>query len=101
MDTEVTGSSHVTSAFTEGTCAYTGEQLGAYDLDHVKPLSKGGTSFIYNLVPTTPTANRSKGAKDLEDWYKQQPYYSEERLMKIYEWQKLAFELYGESEETA
>lgn len=88
-------------AFFGGCCAYTGEQLGGYDLDHIKPISKGGTSFIYNLVPTTATANRSKGAKDLEEWYKQQSYYSEERFQKILEWQKIAFQKYNTTEQSA
>lgn len=87
--------------FFNNKCAYTGEQLGeSYDIDHIKPISKGGTSYIFNLVPTTPTANRCKSNKDLISWYKQQPYYSKERLNKIFEWQKLAYELYGENEES-
>lgn len=85
--------------FFNGCCAYTGEQLGSYDLDHIQPISKGGTSFIYNLVPATATANRSKGAKDLEEWYKEQEYYSQERLNKILEWQEIAFKMFGTNEQ--
>lgn len=85
--------------FFNGCCAYTGEVLAKeYHIDHIKPLANGGTNFIHNLVPATPKANLSKGAKDLEEWYKQQEYYCPERLNKIYQWQESAFELYGEGE---
>lgn len=81
--------------FFNNCCAYTGEQLDKYHVDHVKPVVKGGTSFIYNLVPSKSYANQSKGAKELESWYREQPYFSEERLNKIYEWQKIAFNKYA------
>ena len=34
-----------------------------WHVDHVKPLSKGGTYDIENLVPSCPTCNMKKGAK--------------------------------------
>lgn len=88
--------------FFNGCCAYTGEQLerdNKYHIDHIKAVSKGGTSFIYNLVPATAEANLSKGNKDLETWYKEQPYYSPERLEKIYQWQKYSYNKYSKEEE--
>lgn len=35
--------------------------------------------------------NISKLNRNMEDWYRQQEYFSEERLQKIYEWCKYAF----------
>lgn len=78
-------------------CAYSGQVLskGTRSLDHVKPLNKGGEHEIWNLVPMDKGLNSSKKDKDLLEWYKEQPYFSEERLQKIYEWQAYAFTKYG------
>ena len=68
-------------------CPYTGEPLeDSYHLDHIVALSKGGTNYIWNIVPCNSVANLSKGNKDMVEWYRKQPYFSEERLYKIYEW---------------
>ena len=70
-------------------CAYTGECIkhGCH-VEHIVPVSKGGTSYIWNLVPSTESANLSKGNKTMEEWYREQEYFCEERLNKIYEYQK-------------
>ncbi len=45
-------------------------------IDHVKPVSKGGTSFVWNLQPLCRRCNTSKGAKEIDyrrtlpDWIK-------------------------------
>jgi 5-methylcytosine-specific restriction endonuclease McrA len=40
-------------------------RLGAnYDIDHIKPLSKGGTNHPKNLQLTCPSCNGSKKDKD-------------------------------------
>jgi len=51
-------------------CAYCGADLleTSYHLDHVVPVSKGGTSYISNIAAACPSCNRSKGAKDLDEW---------------------------------
>lgn len=68
-------------------CAYTGECIkDNLHIDHIVPVSKGGTSYIWNLVPSTPFANMSKSNKDMEVWFKEQDYFSQERLDKIYEY---------------
>ena len=68
-------------------CAYTGEPLELhYHLDHIVPLSKNGTNYIWNIVPSNKSPNCSKGQSELEQWYMRQAYFSEERLQKIYEW---------------
>lgn len=68
-------------------CAYTGECIkDEYDLDHIKPISKGGNNYIWNLVPSLPSINRSKNNKDLEEWYSQQDFFSQDRLDNIYDY---------------
>ena len=71
-------------------CAYTGECIKhSCDIEHIVPISKGGTSYIWNLVPSTKSANCSKHNRDMEEWYKEQEYFCEERLNKILEYQKI------------
>lgn len=70
-------------------CAYTGECIKHNcHVEHIVPISKGGTSYIWNLVPSTEKANLSKYNRDMEEWYREQEYFCEERLNKIYEYQK-------------
>lgn len=75
-------------------CAYSGEQCDDLNMEHVVPLSKGGEHAYYNIVPCVATYNSSKGNKDMEEWYRKQPYFSEERLHKIYEYMNLMEEIY-------
>lgn len=68
-------------------CAYTGECIkGNLHIEHIIPITKGGTNYIWNLIPSTPHANISKRNKDMEDWYRDQPYFSQERLNRIYKY---------------
>lgn len=81
-------------------CAYSGETI-SYDLsnchrEHVVPLSKGGDNGIWNIVPSLDSVNLSKHNSDMEEWYRKQPYFSEERLHKIYEYMNLMEEIYLE-----
>jgi 5-methylcytosine-specific restriction endonuclease McrA len=47
-------------------CAYCGGL--AEHLDHVEPLSKGGTDVEANILPACAACNLSKGAKTLAEW---------------------------------
>jgi 5-methylcytosine-specific restriction endonuclease McrA len=47
-------------------CAYCSRL--ATHLDHVEPLSRGGTDTENNIVPACRTCNLSKGAKTLAEW---------------------------------
>jgi len=67
-------------------CAYCGNKPEAFDQDHVVPLSKGGTHTMLNIVPTCEWCNGSKHVKDMETWYRPQPFFSETRLKKIYKY---------------
>lgn len=47
-----------------GKCACCGERLfGDFEVDHIKPLSKGGTNYIDNLQLLKRKCNRKKGNK--------------------------------------
>ena len=73
--------------FFDNKCAYTGEPLEkSYHLDHVLAINNGGTNYIWNIVPSNPFPNLSKGTQDMESWYRKQSYFSEDRLQKIYDW---------------
>ena len=69
-------------------CAYSGEPLTKDNrsIDHVVPLKKHGWNGITNCVPCTRNVNSCKHTSDMIEWYKNQDYYSEDRLNKIYEW---------------
>ena len=58
---------------TEGYCHHCGKRLAwinygvpgaraAWEVDHSNPLSRGGTNYYRNLVPSCIPCNRSKGA---------------------------------------
>lgn len=55
-----------------GLCFWTGDPLGdKYEIDHIVPLSRGGTHTPDNIALATPAANRSKGSlMPLEFWVK-------------------------------
>lgn len=77
-------------------CAYSGEYLGGRKndnirtIDHIIALNNGGVNEIWNCVPMLKSYNSSKNTKDMLEWYTQQPFFSEERLNKIYEWVEYA-----------
>lgn len=48
--------------------ALTLDERGAWDIDHVVPLSRGGLHELQNLVIACVRCNRSKGAKMLSEW---------------------------------
>ena len=52
-----------------GLCAYCSTPLhGKYHVDHIVPLSRGGTDYAENLTLTCPRCNLSKGDKLLSEW---------------------------------
>ena len=56
-------------------CAYCGEVPELVHLDHVHPLSRGGTHEASNLVIACATCNLQKGAKPLEEFIRVQREY--------------------------
>jgi 5-methylcytosine-specific restriction endonuclease McrA len=63
-------------------CAYCGTD-GDMQIEHVVPISKNGAHDIGNIVPACMSCNFSKRSKDMEKWYKSQPFFNELRLKKI------------------
>jgi len=53
----------------KGNCYYCGEKVGgAYHVDHVIPLSRGGSNGRENIVIACPTCNMSKHDKMPHEW---------------------------------
>ena len=53
----------------EGRCAYCGRDVSqGYHVDHIVPLSRGGSNALGNLALTCARCNTSKGAKLLSEW---------------------------------
>lgn len=63
-------------------CAYCGS-TGDLHIEHVIPISKGGTHVLSNVVPACQACNFSKRDKDAEVWYRAQPFFCEKRWRKI------------------
>ena len=63
-------------------CAYCG-QVGDMQIEHVEPISEGGLHDIGNIVPACGPCNYSKRTREMESWYRQQPFFSELRLHAI------------------
>lgn len=55
----------------EGRCGYCGELAEPLEVDHVVPVSRGGTHLVANVVPACRACNRSKGQKMLAEWQAQ------------------------------
>ena len=79
--------------FFDWKCAYSGVVLDSKNktIDHIVPFTKDGEHEIWNIVPMNRSLNSSKQDKDINEWYPQQDFYSEDRLNKINEWQDYAY----------
>lgn len=62
-------------------CVYCGAPFE--HLDHLIPISGGGGGYIANLVPACARCNLSKYDKDALVWFREQPFYTEERAALI------------------
>ena len=65
-------------------CGYCGDK--ATSLDHIVPRFKSGSSNRNNLVPACRRCNQNKASNDMEEWYRQQDYFCEERLERLVAW---------------
>lgn len=66
--------------------AYTGLLMTIVSQDHVIPLTRGGPTTRQNIIPCELGVNCSKGKRDMETWYRRQPFFSELRLKRIKKW---------------
>lgn len=78
--------------FFDWKCAYSGVQLNRENrsIDHIIPLTSNGEHEVWNCVPMYMPYNSNKNTLEMLNWYKNQEYFSEERLNKIYEWVEYA-----------
>lgn len=72
-------------AYFGNACAYCGA-IVPLTMDHIIPISKFGMNYKYNIVPACPHCNSSKSDRDIVAWFKAQPFYTEEKLLKIHAW---------------
>lgn len=82
--------------FFGGACAYCGgtpRKGQRLTRDHLEPISKGGATTQSNIVPACSYCNSSKGAEDFKDWYMAQPFFSQERLNRIFQWRTIIRQL--------
>lgn len=49
-------------------CAYCGDTDGPFHIDHIYPVSKGGSNRIENLTVACWSCNLSKGCKTMMEW---------------------------------
>lgn len=78
--------------FFGGECAYCGgtpRKGQRLTRDHLEPVSQGGRTTQDNIVPACGSCNSSKGAEDFKDWFMKQPYFSQERLNRIFKWRTI------------
>lgn len=64
------------------TCAYCGTG-GDLHIEHVVPISRGGTHTLGNVLPACQRCNYSKRAQDVSAWYLSQPFFSQPRWRRI------------------
>ena len=88
-------------SFFDWRCAYSGERLTkeTRSVDHIVPLDAGGDNMVWNMVPMARNLNSSKNNKEMLEWYREQSFFSEARLAKIYEWQEYAYNKWGKDTE--
>ena len=60
----------------------------ATSLDHIVPKFNSGSSYRNNLIPACRSCNQDKASLNMEEWYKIQEFFDEEKLLKIQEWVK-------------
>lgn len=78
--------------FFGGECAYCGgttRKGQRLTRDHLEPVSQGGRTIQSNIVPACSSCNSSKGAEDFKTWFMKQPFFSQERLNRIFKWRTI------------
>ena len=78
--------------FFGGECAYCGctaNKGQKMTRDHLSALSKGGKTIQSNIIPACKSCNSSKGAEDFREWYMKQPFFSQERLNRVFKWRAI------------
>jgi len=76
----------------EGSCAYCGKtpkRGQRLTKDHLYPVVNGGKTTPDNIVPACYKCNSSKGSSDFKEWFMAQPFFSQDRLNKIFKWRSI------------
>lgn len=87
-----------TLIFFGGECAYCGgtpRKGKRLTKDHLEAVSGGGRTIQSNIVPACQTCNSSKGAEDFKEWFMKQPFFSQERLNRIFKWRTIMRQIEG------
>lgn len=71
--------------FFEHSCAYCGDGENLQQ-EHIVPVSQGGHYVQHNIIPACQNCNIRKSNKDLEEWFIDQAFFSQERLLRICKW---------------
>lgn len=82
-----------------GECAYCGCTMRKgmrLTRDHLVPVAKGGKTIQSNIVPACSHCNSSKQDEEWRDWYMKQPFFSQERMNKIFKWRTMIQSLEGQ-----
>ena len=67
-------------------CAYSGEIIKNKKdlaLEHIIPVNRNGSSVIFNVCPALTSINISKHDNELLSWWKEQDFYSVDRLRNL------------------
>jgi hypothetical protein len=67
----------------DNACAYCGVRNVDLQIEHLLPISLGGTHTLGNIVPACSSCNYSKATKEVEEWYRSQPFFSQKRWNRI------------------
>jgi len=67
-------------------CAYCGQNKDQMTIDHILPQALGGTDELMNVVCCCEDCNRDKSHTEVEMWYFQQYFFSQERWDIIEQW---------------
>ena len=81
-----------TVIFFGGECAYCGRTMHKGERltrDHLEPVSEGGRTVQSNIVPACATCNSSKGATEWREWFMKQPFFSQARMNRIFQWRSI------------
>jgi len=81
-----------TVIFFGGKCAYCGRTMRKGERltkDHLEPVSVGGATTQENVIPACHSCNSSKGASEWRSWFMAQPFFSQERMNKIFKWRSI------------
>lgn len=75
-----------------GECAYCGRTMKKGERltrDHLVPVAEGGTTCQSNIVPACGCCNSSKGKREWHEWFMTQPFFSQERMNRIFKWRAI------------